>query len=276
VPNNHSLSAEHRRHDRLLVARFAVGDVAFGQDHEAADLVRRCSECAALAADIKAISGSVAKLPAAPRPRDFRLTTEQAANLRGSRLDRWLRTITSSGWATVRPVAAVALSVGMVMSVVGVLPMVGAAAPAPPSTVEQHPVAAVPSPVVPSPEQTTDNRNSDSGSKIPLPTLGSLVASSGDLVSSPGSAQIHPGGVGAVTSPQPPMNTGIDNVYVQTSPALEPLPGQPNELQKQLPGTGPSLRDALLLGGLIVIVLALAVLALLYAARRRYSDPLLR
>ncbi|MEA2676852.1 MAG: hypothetical protein QOJ81_993, partial [Chloroflexota bacterium] len=126
MPNTHSLSAEHRRHDRLLVARFAAGDAAFGQEHEAQDLVRRCSECAALAADIAAISRAVANMPAPPRPRDFRLTTEQAAQLRGSRFDRWLRTITGSGWATVRPLAAVALSVGLVMSVVGFLPVIGA------------------------------------------------------------------------------------------------------------------------------------------------------
>ena len=264
MPNNLSLSAEHRRHDRLLVARFAVGDAAFGQDHEAADLVRRCNECAALAADVRAISGSVAKLPATPRPRDFRLTTEQAANLRGSRLDRWLRTITGSGWATVRPLAAVALSVGMVMSVVGVLPSFSAVAPAPASTAEQQPVAAVPTP-----QRTTDNRTG-SGSGTPLASLG-------DLVSSPGSAQIHPDNPeGVVASPQPPIDTGIDNVYVQATPAVAPQPGQPNDVHKQLPGTGSSLPGALLLVGLVVTVLALAVLALLYAARRRFYDPLLR
>lgn len=251
MPNNHSLSAEHRRHDRLLVARFAVGDAAFGQDHEAADLVRRCNECAALAADIRAISGSVAKLPAAPRPRDFRLSTEEAANLRGSRLDRWLRTITGSGWATVRPVAAVALSVGMVMSVVGVLPGLSAAAPGP--------VQPVSAPVdlgqQPSPEQTADIRSSSGG---PFAT--------------PDSAEIFPGGVAS----QPTADLNISDAYVKPTPAGEPQPGQSNEFSKSLPGTGPSLRDALLLAGLVVTVLALAVLALLYAARRRFYDPLLR
>src|SRR5512147_3229975 len=159
VPNNHSLVAEHRRHDRLLVARFAAGDASGAQEHEARDLVKRCSECAALAADISAISSSVAKLPAMPRPRDFRLSAEEAAKLRGSRIDRWLRTISGSGWATVRPAAAVALSVGMVMSVVGALPIVGAVANAPAETffATNAPVGAVDQA---SPGQTQDNRNS--------------------------------------------------------------------------------------------------------------------
>jgi hypothetical protein len=252
VPNNHSLSAEHRRHDRLLVARFAVGDAGFGQDHEAADLVRRCNECAALATDIAAISNSVAKLPAAPRPRDFRLTTEQAERLRGSRLDRWLRTITGSGWATVRPIAAVALSVGMVMSVVGVLPILGAAAPAPAGMFDQQFGAAN------SPGQTTDTRTGFD-----------------NLMPSPGSAEINPGGVDFATS-QPPADAYLNGAYVQPSPAVEPQPGRSSDLPKALPGTGSGLGDLLLQVGLGVSVLALAVLALLYAARRRYYDPLLR
>ena len=259
MPNTHSLSAEHRRHDRLLVARFAVGDAGFGQDHEAAGLVRRCSECAALAADIKAISGSVAKLPATPRPRDFRLTTEQAANLRGSRLDRWLRTITGSGWATVRPLAAVALSVGLVMSVVGVLPGLGAAAPVPLGAAQGPVAPGQPSPTgQPAPEQTSDNRNN---SDAPLAT--------------PGSAEIYPGGVDALTS-QPPADLNISGAYVQPTPAVEPQPGVSNEFQKALPGPGSRLQDQLLLAGLAVTLLAVVVLALLYAARRRFYDPLLR
>ena len=263
MPNNHSLSAEHRRHDRLLVARFAVGDAAFGQDHEAADLVRRCNECAALAADVRAISGSVAKLPAAPRPRDFRLTADQAANLRGSRLDRGLRTITGSGWATVRPVAAVALSVGMVMSVVGVLPMVGGAAPGPVDT-----FSAVVAPGQPSPEQTTDNRT---GSGRP-PASPAIVIP----VATPDGPALQPGGAEITGMSQPPADLNINEAYVHPTPAVEPQPGQDSDFQKALPGSGSSLSDALLLSGLVVTVLALTVLALLYAARRRYSDPLLR
>ena len=258
MPNNHSLTAEHRRHDRLLVARFAVGDAGFGQDHEAADLVHRCSECAALAAEIKAISRSVAKLPAAPRPRDFRLTAQQAAQLRGSRLDRWLRTITGSGWATVRPVAAVALSVGMVMSVVGVLPILGTAAPA--STSDQQFMAGAPSP-----EQTADNRGSS----------GDLVPSPGAVdVPTAGAPQVDPGRADLAGSP--PAAVNIDDAYLPPTPAVEPQPGESNDLLKALPGPGSSPPDSLLLSGLVVTVLALAVLALLYAARRRYEDPLLR
>ena len=262
MPNNHSLSAEHRRHDRLLVARFAAGDAAYGQEHEAQDLIRRCSECAALAADITAISKSVAQLPAPPRPRDFRLTAEQAAQLRGSRLDRWLRTITGSGWATVRPVAAVALSIGLVMSVVGFLPILGAAGPGAIDT-DRVPVFAAGQPT---PESSPVERGSNEG---PAATSGDLPGPTGAAVNPP------PDDLGLVATP---ASDNMDNAYLAaSSSAPEANPGdQPGGLDTSLPGTASSSRDLVLLSGLIVTILALAVLALLYAARRRYSDPLLR
>jgi hypothetical protein len=253
VPNTHSLSAEHRRHDRLLVARFAVGDAAFGQEHEAQDLVRRCSECAALAADISAISKSVAKMPAPPRPRDFRLTQDQAANLRGSRCDRWLRTITGSGWSTVRPVAAMALSVGMVMSVVGFLPVIGATSGSPTVTdsAVQQPVAAGPS----------------------------LEASEGGRTNefpAPGATQNPQLGQGGKADAPASAGENLDKAYISQASPAPGAGGQPNDIGTALPGTGSNVRDLVLMSGIAVTIAALLILALLYAARRRYYDPLLR
>lgn len=252
MPNTHSLSAEHRRHDRLLVARFAVGDAGFGQEHEAQDLVRRCSECAALAADISAISKSVARMPAQPRPRDFRLTAEQAAQLRGSRIDRWLRTFTGSGWSMVRPAAAVALSIGMVMSVVGFLPVIGAANGGPTGTDGlQAPVGVV----QPTPE-SAEGRSND--------ILAPGATSNPTEVGSNGK-----GGVNAMGSP---ASDNMDNAYL-TQETAAPQDGQPGGT---LPGTGPGVRDLILVSGIAVTIAALMILALLYAAHRRYYDPLLR
>jgi hypothetical protein len=267
VPNNHSLAAEHRRHDRLLIARFAVGDTSGAPEQEARELVRRCSECAALAADITAISTSVAQLPAAPRTRDFRLTSDQAARLRGSRMDRWLRTISGSGWATVRPVAAVALSVGVVMSVVGALPILGAAGTAAPADnffPTDAPIAVVDQPT---PEQTDQTRTGSAGA----PT--------------PGQVAVRPQGGGVESS----AGDQLDNAYLQEQtiapaeqqPGQQPAPttgkaGSGNDLSGQLPGTHNALRDLILIAGVLVTLVALVVLAVLYAARRRYYDPLLR
>ena len=50
----------------------------------AAGLVADCPDCAALHRDLRAISAALPELPPAVRPRDFRLTPEQAAALRPS------------------------------------------------------------------------------------------------------------------------------------------------------------------------------------------------
>ena len=113
-----NLSSEHDRHDRLLVARYAAGDAYESEIVEAKDLVDNCDGCAALAADIRLISAKTAELPAATRPRDFRITPEQAEKLRGSWFDRLMRGFSSPGWSVVRPVAAASLAIGMVLIVV--------------------------------------------------------------------------------------------------------------------------------------------------------------
>ena len=50
-----------------------------------------CDECAALAADIRLISTRTTQLPAVARTRDFRITPDQAQQLRGSWIDRVMR-----------------------------------------------------------------------------------------------------------------------------------------------------------------------------------------
>jgi hypothetical protein len=238
------------------VARFAVGDAGFGQEHEAQDLVRRCSECAALAADIFAISRSVARMPALPRPRDFRLTAEQAQQLRGSRIDRWLRNITGSGWSTVRPVAAVALSIGMVMSVVGFLPVIGAANGGPNGSDAQYgPVSA---------GQQTPEISTNRSSAAPAPAA----------TSDPG--VIAPEGNGGAGAYESPAGDNLDNAYLTQQTAAPEGGGQPKDVGPSLPGPGSGVRDLVLLSGIAVTIAALLILALLYAARRRYYDPLLR
>lgn len=252
VRNSRSAASDHRRHDRLLVARFATGDAEFGQERDAEELIRRCSECAALATDMSLISKSVARLPAARRTRDFRLTVEQADKLRGSTFERFFRALSGSGWAVVRPVAAVALSIGLVMSVVGVLPILGFAA---------GPAAA---PV----SDATAGQNDGLGfESFPNPT---------------GPSEVLPMASGQPSRAENPEDSSqagvagdnLNNIYVKTAspgPDLGPVSQAPTARQ-----SGFNSRDILFVGGLVVAALALALLTLLYAARRRFTDPLLR
>ena len=114
------MSSEHRRHDRLLVTRFAMDDAYPSETAEARQLIDSCAECAALAADIRALSSSMSQLPDAKRTRDFTITAEKAEELRGSRISRWMRGLATPKFGMLRPVAGVALSIGLVMAIVGV------------------------------------------------------------------------------------------------------------------------------------------------------------
>ena len=78
----HPDPADHVAHDQLLVAAYAAGD-AEGTDLQAATaLVAACGDCASLHHDLRHIAAALPAMTAPVRPRDFRLTAEQAAAFR--------------------------------------------------------------------------------------------------------------------------------------------------------------------------------------------------
>ncbi len=123
MQSRRTLSPEHSKHDRVLVARYAAGDAYPTEIGDAQRLVDGCDECAALAADIKLISFRTSELPAARRTQDFRISAEQADKLRGSWFDRLMRGFSAPGWAVARPLAGAALAIGLALVVIGALPV---------------------------------------------------------------------------------------------------------------------------------------------------------
>ena len=71
----------HAGHDPLLVACLLDADAAPAERADAEALIAACAECAALHADLLALSSATRAIPVPPRPRDFRLTTADAARL---------------------------------------------------------------------------------------------------------------------------------------------------------------------------------------------------
>lgn len=114
------IPTDHARHDRLIVTRFAGDDAYPTEIDEARELVGTCPECARLADDIRALMSATSELPAPRRPRDFRLSREQAESLRGSFLERLLRPLAAPRLGVLRPVAGVAMSLGLALAVAGV------------------------------------------------------------------------------------------------------------------------------------------------------------
>ncbi len=76
-------ASTHDRHDLMLVAALAAGDLAGTERDQAIALTTDCSECRALHDDLVAIARATSAVPAPiARPRDFQLTPQQAQSLR--------------------------------------------------------------------------------------------------------------------------------------------------------------------------------------------------
>jgi len=114
-------STSHDRHDPMLVAALAAGDLA-GTDHDQAiALTRSCPECATLHDDLLALARATAAAPPpiATRPRDFRLTPADAARLRPSGWRRLVAAASSSRTIFSRPLGAGLATLGLVGLLVG-------------------------------------------------------------------------------------------------------------------------------------------------------------
>jgi hypothetical protein len=105
--------APHGVHDQLLVAAFAAGDAVGADRDHARTLVEACSECAALAADLRSISAATAQLPAPPRRRDFRLTPADAERLRPQGMRRLVGAVAGRRLQLAYPVAGALTMLGL-------------------------------------------------------------------------------------------------------------------------------------------------------------------
>ena len=242
------LTSEHRKHDRLLIARFAGDDAYVSERAEAEKLVASCAECAALAADIRLLALRTADMQAPRRPRDFRLSTEQAETVRGSWLERALRRLAAPGLGTLRPVAGAAFALGLTMTVVGALPMSDGAA---------------------SPGQ-------DDGASVRLPAASAAMEQQQPLASGlgvpggevpPGEAPAE-GEIRSEAGTPMPMTSEMDDVYLRGDGSGEAFAGSD--------AAPAATSSALVYIGLLIATGALAVLLLAVVARRRFADPLLR
>jgi len=113
-------AADHERHDALLVAQFVAGDPLDQEQRIAAQgLVGSCGACIELANDLRAVSAAVAGEPVPPRRRDYRLSPEQAEELSGGALTRFLRRLSLPTARAFQPAAAGVLSIGLIFVVAG-------------------------------------------------------------------------------------------------------------------------------------------------------------
>jgi hypothetical protein len=240
------IPAAHAHHDRVLVSRYAAGDGYEGEGDLARQLVERCAECASLASDIRALSTALAASHAPRRPRDFRLDAQQAERLRGNTLQRLLRRIAAPGLAPVRPLAGVALSIGLAMAVVG------AALP----TTQPATLMSIDN-VAPPAESPAQGPVDPQHGALPEPLPGE-VAPPGQKPAMEGEGLPRGDAAGAPSEDTP----NLQEQYTQRQLAAA----------DDADGT----RNVLVFGGLGIALIALGVLVAVIVARRRLHDPLLR
>jgi hypothetical protein len=124
----HMPDSHHADHDLELVAAFAAGDATGADLETATSLVAACAECAALHHDLRAIAAALPALPAPVRPRDFRLSPDQAASLRPRGLRALLAAFASPRLSFATPLGSGLAALGIIGILVasGGLPTGGA------------------------------------------------------------------------------------------------------------------------------------------------------
>jgi hypothetical protein len=288
VPQS-AVDPDHRRHDQLLVARFAAGDADEPEQRAARALVEQCSHCAALVDDLRLVASSMRRLPRPLRPRDFRLTRAQADRLRGGIVQRVLQALAGPRSAALRPLAGAAMTIGIALAVLGTaLPAYAPGTASAPGFDQSSPQEAV----LP-------------GSKAPLAATATPMPSSA-IVPPPSPAELSPMG-SAVAPSSPRTDAQQPENYNNTSSAPPPPAGGSSGDQSEIgqasqapqpaksatgyvspttpgpevnpvppaaqPGSGSSSAgQALVLGGLAVAALGLAVLLLIAYSRRRFQS----
>jgi hypothetical protein len=277
----------HARHDRLLVSRFAVGDTTGPDTDSARSLVTQCTDCARLASDIALLQTSIAGLPTPKRTRNFRITDAQADQLRGTALDRFLRRLAMPQLALVRPIAGVALAVGLVAAAVGAglpasfLPRAGAVPAATEVSAAGNPTSAQ----FANPNQSSASTAGPTGSGETAGAIGSVAVESTSLAplalptNSKAGATAPPAAVtdtSATALAPAPTSTHTSGVPLATAQPTEFAPAPPPAPEPPDTDSSDATRLLLIYGGVSLATIAFALLLLSLYARRRTEDPLLR
>jgi len=121
-------AAGHAAHDLLAIAAYAAGDATGDELRTASGLAASCAACAELHHDLRAIARAMPFLPAPARPRDFRLTADQAAALRPAGWRRLLTPFAGPRFAFAAPLGGALAALGLAGILVaggtgGIVPM---------------------------------------------------------------------------------------------------------------------------------------------------------
>jgi hypothetical protein len=255
-----STPSQHSRHDQVLMARLAGDDLDPSERSTAEALRSACPDCRQLHDDLRTLMRATTDLPAPRRQRDFRLSPEQAARLRGSWLDRVMERLAAPSLGVLQPLAGAAMALGLTLFVVNAVPFsqgsAGSAAATPGSAPMPADAGAAESPggrATMSAETYTDTAASPNLGAIASPTPTGQRGVSGPRPTPTSESLVGP-------LPVPSADEGIDATAEQGRDRLA------------LETSGP---DWLIIGVLLIIG-GLAVFLARVLAVRQMRDPRLQ
>jgi hypothetical protein len=272
MPNDSDVRVtSHERHDPMLVAALAAGDLAGTERDQAIALTQSCASCASLHADLLAIARATAAVPppiAAPR-RDFRLSPAQAESLRRT---GWRRLVPSIPLrtATTRRLGVGLATIGLAGLLIGNVPLsIGSSASAPAAA----PVGGAGEAQAPQPAASQPAASTAGGSES-VAVRGSAGGASAAASAAPAATAQVPDTMGSPPSPSSGAAGyfGSNDAAASRGPAVagfpsgptdgtkaEPLPAQPNTAETTPIGGSRPLN--LVFGGAIVLGIALLIVA---------------
>jgi hypothetical protein len=257
-------SPDHAGHDPLLVAAYAAGDATGSRLDEAAALVATCAACGALHHDLRAIAlalPATAATPPSPRPRDFRLSADQAASLRPSGWRRLLAPLAGPSFAFARPLGTGLATIGLAgILVAGAsgIPL-GGAASAPAATAAGGEVMLA----APASGDGTEELFAANAPATEAPAAGGGPGAVPDATAAPAEGERSDQGAGGGT-PEEPAATGSDTGAASGPEAASGGAGEGAPLAMAAPPMPVLVAGA----GLLALVLGVLLVALRWTARR--------
>jgi hypothetical protein len=237
MPHLHeAIAASHDRHDTLLVAALAAGDLADTDRDPALALTATCADCATLHADLVAIARATATLPPpiSAAGRDFRLTPAQAADLRRT---GWRRFLPSAGSVPLaRPLGAALATFGIAGLLIGTQPLgfVGGSAtsaPSPAGAAAELDAGAAPSTLYGALAPVAAGSAAAASAAAPAPqaSAAASIAPGSDAFGAASQATPATGVVSDAASPQAaqggPKNGGVPGAAASAGPSAGRLAG---------------------------------------------------
>jgi hypothetical protein len=227
-----------------------------------------CADCRALASELATISAAVrSDLPQPARPRDFRLSADQAARLRGSPVSRLLERLGTPSFGALQPLAGVAMALGITLIVLNSVSLPFGASGAAPTALNGQDTF-VSAEGAPGAASAAPSPDAAGAPLAPVPGAGSPGLSPAASRGAFSSGQTHrPMDAGGSQQPVPSPTTGA--VLGPNDTSVTPQPTAADRVSAEPAADRQAESPAGLVAGTVLLVSGALLLVIRFVGRRR-------